>query len=241
MSRVLAVALLLLTTPAGAGEVDRVVDRVVAAYGGAEAVAGLTGYRVEGRLEAHVRGQTGTTVRRIAAPDRFRVELDYGDHSELRILAGERGWRGQAGRLVDAQGPLLDSMISHLLRSDLPGALVRHRGRLEDRGLVEVEGRPRRLLVLPWSDTLSVSYWLDPDSLLVVRAEGQLSSPAMVIAFQTRYSDFRAVAGVLVAHHEESWAGPSHVATTIIERVVVEEQDPTWFAPPPIEGGSTGG
>ena len=124
---------------------------------------------------------------------------------------------------------LFDSMVSQLLRSDLPAALLRHFDRIEDRGEVQLEGETRRLLVLEFSPSITVRYWLDPETLLVLRAEGAISSEAMSIDFQTRYADFRPVEGVLVPHHEENWAGGRHVATTTIEKVVVEHQPAAFF------------
>src|SRR5512138_2020253 len=67
-------------------EVDVVIDRVLAAYGGRERLARATTRRDEGRVVARMGGKEGRVLRAFRRPDHLRVELHYPDHAELRIL-----------------------------------------------------------------------------------------------------------------------------------------------------------
>ena len=49
-------------------------------------------------------------------------------------------------------------------------------------------------------------------------------STTMKITFETRYSDFREVEGVLFAHVEQNYTGGRHTATTAIEKIVVNPE-----------------
>ena len=60
---------------------------------------------------------------------------------------------------------------------------------------------------------------IDPASGRIVRSSGAMPGPGGKMEFATAYSDFRPVAGVLFAHHEESWAGGQHTGATDLQRV----------------------
>ena len=126
---------------------------------------------------------------------------------------------------------LLDSMLYHHLRSDLPGVLLRNRDRLVDRGQLEREGAVFRVLDLPWSDTLTMRYWIDPSSHRVIRAAGTLNAGPMVLEFATEYGDFRKVEGVLFPFIEANFASGNRVATTTVEKVVFDPADLGPFHP----------
>ena len=206
----LALLLALLCTPS----LDALVARVTKAYGGAAALARVHAVRETGTLESP-RG-VAQTVRIFAPPDRLRVDIRYPDGSgEQRVLSGPDAWRN--GEPV--QGPPRDAMILQAARLDLPFLLIRRRDRLVDLGPLHRDGKTLRGIGVPLSPTLQLAVGVDEVSGLVVHSEGQLPSPGGPVRFATRYSDFRAVHGVLFAFGESNFASGQHTGETRLANI----------------------
>lgn len=200
------------------------VDSVILAYGGAAAVAKMRAFRVEGDVQAHIRGGTGTVRRDVLAPDRLRVTIVYPDRTEVRILAGERGWRGTDRQQQRVHGLPHLAMVYQLIRSTAPWSLLHYRSRLTDGG-VRTEGGIRYLVLhLDRGQGLEMDFWIEDASRRVTRIEGTLSAGAMTLPFATRYSDFRSVDGVLFPHAEENFASGRHAGSTTIRSVRFSEE-----------------
>ncbi|RMG88988.1 MAG: hypothetical protein D6708_10570, partial [Candidatus Dadabacteria bacterium] len=205
-----------LAVPAWAGNLPALLDSVVAAYGGPRAAARLEAFRAEAEITARLRGKVGRMVREFRAPDKLRVEIAYPGSTEVRVLNGARGWRGDAGRLQRVVGLPLLAMRYQLLRSAIPWVFTHHRKLLEDRGSRTRNGQTYRLVGLPWSMELDLVFWVNAATRRVDRVEGVLRAPGHAAPFATEYADFRKVDGVLVPFHEENYASGRHTGTTRI-------------------------
>lgn len=203
-----------------AADLGALLDSTVETYGGPRVVARMQAYRVEADVDARPQGGTGRVTRDFEAPDRLRVEIAYSNGTEVRILNGERGWRGDDTRLQRVDGPPKTAMEYQLLRSAIPWVLVHHRARLEDRGEASRGGVTYRRVGLPWSAALDLTYWIDPVNRRVVWVEGIVRFPGGQTAFATGYDNFRRVEGLLVPFVEESYAGGGHTGTTRVRAVV---------------------
>ncbi len=233
------VALAALLAPGvGAANLGALLDSVVETYGGPSAAARMQALRVEAEvsaLTAMAAEGAGRVVRDFQAPDRLRVEIAYPRSTEVRILDGARGWRGDAGRLQRVDGPPRLAMEYQLLRSTVPWVLVHHRKLLEDRGEAVRDGASYRRVGLPWSMDLDLTYWVDPVNRRVVWIEGVLRSPGGQTSFLTQYRDFRRVAGLLVPFVEENYAGGRHTGTTRVTAVSFSPPDLGPFDPTRLE------
>lgn len=210
--------------PAPPRPVDRVVDRVVEAYGGAAAIARLRTSRVVGVVTPHIRdrGGAGRVQREFAAPDRLRVEIAYPAQTEVRLLNGERGWRGDKARISPVQGPPLVAMRFQLLRLQPAWAVDAYRDRLSLGDEREVDGVRCQTVRLIWSPELSLDYLVDAATGRITRVEGALELSTMQLQFATDYSRFQAVQGALIALAEENYASGRHTATTRIAKVELD-------------------
>jgi hypothetical protein len=158
-------ALLVAVSPS----LDGLLAQVEKAYGHARFAA----VRETGTLESP-RG-LADTVRLFAPPDRLRVEIRYrnGVEGEVRVLAGPHAWRD--GEMV--QGPPRDAMLLQAARLDMPGVLLRNRGRLVDIGPASRDGKRLHWIGAPLEGNLQLAVGVDPKSGLVLRSEGQLATP----------------------------------------------------------------
>jgi hypothetical protein len=204
-----------------ASDLGALLDSVVETYGGPRAAARMQAYRVKAEVDARRQGSApGRVTRDFQAPDRLRVEIAYPQATEVRILNGARGWRGDDGRLERVEGPPRTAMEYQLLRSEIPWVFVHHRARFEDRGDAAREAVAYRRVGLPWSPELDLTYWIDAASRRVVWVEGSVRFPGGQTGFATRYGDFRRVEGLLVPFLEENYAGGAHTGTTRVREVV---------------------
>ncbi len=205
--------------PAKAGEIDALVAQVVKAYGGKKAIKKLEAFRLEGALSAHIRGKEGRLRRDFVAPGKLRVDIVYPDKAELRIVAGNRGWRGSPEKLSGVQGFPMQAMVGQLLRSAPPWALVHHRDKLALVGPREHDGVKYTVLRLVYGAGLDVDFWIEAKTQRVDRTEAIMQAPGMQLFFVTRYRDFKKVKGVLVPFTEENWVRGRHAGTTRVESV----------------------
>jgi hypothetical protein len=210
------------------------IERIVRAYGGHGKLDKVHAYRLEGRIVAVQQGREGPTLRIFARPNRLRVELQYPDAPETRILDGTQGWRGAGGPVEAVSGPLLDAMALQAARAGVPWILME---RKDDTQVVEaLELRGRKLLGLECvlEPGLTLRVYVNPVTAHVEMSQGILERGRMRTAFETIYEDFRTVDGVLFAFREENYASGQHTGYTAIEKV---EWNPKLhaadFAPPP--------
>lgn len=217
-----ATLILLAAASSSAEKLDRLLQRIAQAYGGAAPVRRIAAVREEGTLESP-RG-VAKTVRVFAPPDRLRVEIAYPNGGgEVRVLDGPMGFRN--GESVT--GPPHDAMVLQAARMDLPGLLLRRRTKLVDLGPVEHEGRKLRGIGVPLAPRLSLAVMVDPQTARIVRSEGALPGPGGQMRFATDYSDFRRVNGVLFAFHESTFASGQHTGETRLDRIEVLAHPPS--------------
>lgn len=75
------------------------------------------------------------------------------------------------------------------------------------------------VLEISLDEGLVVRAIVDPQTHRIVRSEGLLRIGAAEIRFETEYSDFRTVDGVLFAFHEENHASGTHTGTTVVKSI----------------------
>lgn len=220
------VACLLAGAPVQGRSAAAVIDKVVAEYGGAAALAAARALRQLGRVTTGARGGAAL-VRQFERPDRLRVELRYPDGTEVRLLDGAGAYRDGA----PVGGPMRDAMLLQTARLDLPALLQEARGRVGDLGVHEEDGVPLRALRVPLGGGLELTAFVDERSGRILRSEGSLpAGPMGRIAFRTDYSDFRRVKGVLFAFAEESFASGTRTGQTQLATIEIAGALPaaTW-------------
>jgi hypothetical protein len=223
------------TVPASADELARErIAGALAAHGGRDALAKVHAYRAEGELHSEMRGITVHTVRVFSRPDRLKVLIDYPGHPEARLVDGRRGWRNEGpGPLEPSEGPMLDAMILQAARADVPWILAERESVAKAIEPLTQDGVPLDGIEIPLEGGLVFRAYLHPVTHRVVMSQGVLERGGMSTHFETMYSDFREVAGVLLGFREENWASGTHTGTTTLRRFVLDPPLKTdEFRPP---------
>ena len=213
------------------GDVDRLVAKTVAAYGGENALRDAPAVRHVGEVTSRMRGgAAGRIVREFERPNRLRVAIRYGPETEIRVYDGKTGWR--QGRVVT--GPPLDAMVLQAARMDLPLILLDRQPDLADRGTTTYEGMEVRTLELPLGSGLALTVDIDPASGRIVRSSGRGGDPGggVRLEFITRYMDYRVVGGLLHAFREGNFANGFVTGETTLSGVeVLKSLPPATFRP----------
>jgi len=213
--------------------VDSLIDRVLAAYGG-DKLDAVKAYRMEGVVTAKMRQTEGNMIRLFARPDRLYVDLAYKENPERRFLDKERGWRTdpKGGGIHEVGGHLLKSMVLQAARSDIPWILNERREDVTQIPPLKVGDRMTIGIQLLLQPDLFLRLYADPKTARIVYSQAILNTETLKTHFETAYSDFREVEGVLFAFAEENWASGFHTGTTQIQRITVNpEIKPGAFRP----------
>lgn len=220
-------------SPSPASPMDSLVDRVLSAYGG-KMLEAVDAYRMEGVVTARMRKTEGEMIRLFARPDRLFVDLAYPENPERRYLDGENGWRtdpGGAG-VRKVEGHLLKAMVLQAARAEIPWILSRHREDVTQIPPLKVGQQMTVGMQIILGPGLVLRLYADPQTARVIYSQAILNAEKIKTHFETAYSDFREVDGVLFAHHEENWASGFHTGSTVIEKVEINpEIDDSTFRP----------
>ncbi len=227
------------------------VQRVLRAYGGVEALERVKAYRIEGNVFSMMRHADTPTVRVFQRPDRFKALVDYEHGAEARLARGHDVWRNEpGGPLEPAAGPMWAAVLLQALRADLPWLLAEHESEIVIDGdqpppagvLSDADARKKLLAItVPIERGLVFRAWLDADGLVVV-SQGLLDHGGMRTHFETVYTDYRDVAGVQFAYHEDNWASGMRTGVTTVKKVVVNPKlrDDEFTPPAPVPGEGRG-
>jgi len=217
----LALALLFLliaaAAPASASEATDLAAKVVAAYGGADAVTAAASLHQTGSLESYRHGKTGTIERSFTRPDRLRIEIRIpGEKPESRILDGDRGWRD--GKPVPPM--MARAMYLQAARLDLPFLILQAGPDIVLLGPVKHDdGRTLTALEIPTGDGIRLIAVVDPATGLIVRSHGRVeTAPGVGVDFGTFYEGHGELDGMFLAARETHFARGHPTGKTTLEK-----------------------
>lgn len=219
----LAVSCQLIASPAMADPaMDSVIGKVLAAYGGNK-LQSVNTYRMTGTVDAKMRKTEGAVERLFSRPDRLYVDLAYAVNPERRFLDRERGWRTDpgGGGINEVDGALLKSMTLQAARANIPWILDENREDVTQAAAAKVGETMTMGLQIILEPGLILRLYVDPKTSLILYSQAILNTETMKTHFETAYSDFKEVDGVLFPHHEENWASGFHTGTTVIETIEI--------------------
>jgi len=228
-------ALLNFALPVAAAEtdaLDALLLKVVSAYGGEAALNGPRGVRQTGVTYSNMRKMEGRIVRTYLPPDQMRIEIQYPDTEELRILNGPHAWK----REQQMSKPYRDAQLLQAMRIGLPWNLLQARSQLRDLGIQKHGDSMLHMLELPVNESLVIKVAIEPESGHIVRSLGTVSGAMGMMEFGAAYEDFRTQDGRLYAATEHHYVGGQPTGHTHIERIeFLDELPESLFTPPGLE------
>jgi outer membrane lipoprotein-sorting protein len=204
---------------AEAPELDLVLERLVASYGGAEQLQKLESMTQEWDFVALMGNRRGTDVRSVRIPGRLKVELTYPDKTEVRILNGETASvvfdRNSAQTATPWQR---DAMRLQLMRLYSPLVLRQKRDRLT---VTQEDGFCALSLK---EHGLQVDYLVNQENWVIERVVGTLMVNGSEMRFRTEYSDFSFRDGVLMHGKENKFAGGVNTAVLTLRKITLDAE-----------------
>lgn len=211
MSITLAIAII-----SGCGQKDPkdlLFDEMIGAYGGLENLRKLNSYTSVWAMEVKVRPQKGKVVNFVDQNGRLRVELAYPNRAETRVVSGSKGYKGYNNEpLKEVRGPKLDSMKLQLMRLYTPLTLK------NKAGVTVTEGKGVKYITLKEGALTSI-YYVNDITFRIEKVVGKLNMGGREMEFQTEYSDFKKVDGVLMHHKENKFAAGMNTAELFLKEI----------------------
>ena len=191
---------------------DELIARHIEARGGAERLKSIQSLRREGRLlvafgdqiiELHL-------VDLQARPGRRRVEATLQGLTDVQAYDGKEAWQIDPfqGR-KDPERLAPDEVKTLVLGADLDTPLVDYRAKghsVQYLGLEDVEGSPAHKLRVALKSGDEITYFMDPDSMMVIRAIEKQLVRGTEKEVETDFGEYERVNGVWEPMSEESGA-----------------------------------
>jgi outer membrane lipoprotein-sorting protein len=232
------VGVVMLALPASAQTVDELIAKNIEARGGLEAIQAATTLRLTGTMTMGPGMQTPFTLE-LKRPKKMRMEFTFQGTMNIQAYDGTTGWTVMP--FMDQTSPELmspEDLRDAEEQADFDGPLVDHAAKghsIELLGQDEADGAYKLKVTLESGGTRYV--YLDPESFLETRTEGERFVQGRETELETSFGDHREVAGVMIPHVIETSAkGSPQKQTLQVESAEVNlPLDDSRFAMPAPE------
>jgi outer membrane lipoprotein-sorting protein len=239
--KVLTTAILcLLPLPGAAQTADEIVNRAVAARGGAEKIKAIQSERVTGRVSFGP-GLEGTLVAELKRPHKLHVEIAIEDQKIIRVYDGKSaGWVvNPFAEKKDAQPMSAEDLKSISEESDFDGPFIDYKtkgNQIELVGKEELDGKPVYRIKLTNKNGDIRFYLFDATSFLPVKWEETRKVEGKEMPWESFFSDYREVNGVKYAFKIDSDSPGTELKQTVIaEKIEINAQiDDDHFTKPAV-------
>jgi outer membrane lipoprotein-sorting protein len=199
---------LLLPLAASGQTADEIVNKAVAARGGAEKIKAIQSERVSGRVTFGP-GLEGTLVAELKRPHKLHVEIVIEGNKIIRVYDGKSaGWVvNPFAEKKDAQPMSAEDLKSVSEESDFDGPFIDYKAKgnqVELVGKEELEGKPAYRVKLTNKSGNVRFYLFDATSYLPVKWEETRTVEGKDVPWESFFSDYREVNGVKYAFQIDS-------------------------------------
>lgn len=217
--------------------VDEIIDRAIAARGGAERIRSFQSERLVGSISFN-NSPAAPFVVEIAQPGRMRNEIVVQGKTIVQVTDGTTGWSLNPLGNPPTTQPLPDAAVANMVRgSDLEGPLFEYQRKGNHVTLVDrepVEGRDAwKLRIVDASGDSSYRY-VDCETALEVRWDGWIMNGPTAVGVRSFFRDWRMTDSVMVAFRIDSdTPGTSFVQQILIDSAVINPRiEPERFGKP---------
>ncbi len=188
-----------LPAPAPAPGLDWILARHFEARGGLARIQALRGIVSTGRVTV---GGVDLALRVENPRGAFRSDTRFQGLTKSEAFDGHQGWIADPFTGAPEPRPMDTAQLRQVrLQADFDGPLVDWQAkghRVAFLSMVEVDGAPAYALKVRLKDGGELTSFLDARSFLEVKAVNEAVSEGKAVEVETRLSDYRAVAGVLL-------------------------------------------
>lgn len=204
--------------PLSGQRVDEIVDRAVAARGGAAKIRAIKTQRLSGRISFASDSPNAFSVE-IRRGGSIREEFVAAGAKLIRVSDGKTGWV-RVGQ--DAPVPIQAADLKSLAGSaDIDGLLIDYKEKgtqIAYAGIVEIEGQKNYKLVITPKDGPGRTDYIDTRTYFETKWEGTISANGKELQVESFFRDYRDVDGIKIAFHIDS----NTLGTNINQKIVFD-------------------
>jgi len=231
-----AVAALFLSTASFVQTAEQILDKHIAAVGGADKVGNVKSIQYEQAMNMMGMDMTGKST--VVVGKSARTEIAVMGQSIVSVIDGDKGW-------------MINPMMGGTTPQELPAEQVKlSKGNTEPTGLQLAYARTNKYpLELVGKEQYNgksvfnvkvnrpegtVNYYVDANSFQVIGSKAVVNVQGQTAEVKADFADFRAVEGLTLPYSVELTAPgmPSTMKTTITKIVINPSVDPAIFAMP---------
>lgn len=210
-----------LSISASAQTVDELVKKNIEARGGLEKLKAIKTMRITGKIQSG--GMTIPLVLQIKRPGMVRGDATLQGMALVRAYDGETAWQINPFDGAKEAEPMTGYDAKETIDfGDLDGPLVDYKAKgntVELAGKEELEATPVYKLKITLKDGAVKYLYLDAQNYLELKETEKRKEDGKVTDVDTVYSDYKAVAGVMIAHSEETRVNGELDDQTSIEKI----------------------
>jgi hypothetical protein len=216
-----------------AQKITLIIDKVIDAYGGKEVVDGIRSLHAKGKIEAFMLHERGTYELYFKRERKLRVETKYGNGFEVRVLNGDKGYRGSDTRpLEEVYGPRFYSMVYQYKHLNIIHDLARGVYQIHSAGTSLLRGNKVEVLRLNDKEGAMIDIYVDAQNSLIVKVAAYFTEGNKKIDLSSEFSDFKKVGGSVFPFTITNYAGGMKIAQTVIEKYSLNPDiADSFFAP----------
>jgi len=230
-------AVTVLANPAGAADLDDIIERHIDARGGRDAWESVESVEITGTYTAFSKSAPFTMTRK--RDHKVRFESVMLDNPYIAVYDGERAWNSGVFGMNWAQSMGDQDFVAFRQEVDFATPLFDYKERGIEAELVgdsEIDGIAAIAIKLTRPDSQVETWYLDPETFLEIGRDSEGSDFGTPNPQRTFYDDFRKVENVTVPFFKETqWYTRDRIFEA--DEVVLNPQvDDNFFALPPPTG-----
>lgn len=171
---------------------DEIINDYITAMGGADKLASIHTIYMEG--EINYNGTKRQTKKWIVDQKAMRSEMTFNGITSFTIVRKDSGWNYSPNRGRRKPEPLTaNSIAMNRPNLDIAGPLVNYKAKgykVKYEGTDEIEGTEAFKIEEILNDSLTKTFYMDPDSHFIMRVRTKSSMGGRVITSSTEYSDY---------------------------------------------------
>ena len=171
---------------------DEIINDYITAMGGAQKLASINNIYMEG--EVNINGGKRQTRKWIVNKKAMRNEFTFSGITSYTIVRTDSGWNYSPNRGRKKPEPLTAAAVaSNQPNLDIEGPLVNYKAKgfkVSYEGTDEIEGTEAYKIEEKLSDSLTKTFYIDPDSHFIMRVRTKSSMAGRVTTSATDYSNY---------------------------------------------------
>jgi len=201
---------------------DALLARHFDALGGIDMIRGIETMQGTGRMTVGP-GMEAAFTRYAKRPNKVRLEIEIQGMTGIQAYDGETAWWFMPFMGHTAPEPMPADMLEAMLQeADMDGPLVDYEAKGNQVELLGMEDGAYVLQVTLKNQSVQF-YYIDAETFLLSKVKGSMQMQGMDLDFETSFSDYRDVGGMMVPHHIDmsGMQGPGSKGVMIIENLEV--------------------